>query len=292
MTIPIDIYPPHRRTILHNVFVQALLIAVILTGLTYVIAFQAGWVTEPNWWEIAATGLNYGSTFLAIKQKRLFYIVGIVASAIFAYVYGSAGLLASAVLSMYLTLSLIYGFFRWGKDTDTRPVHNLKWKWLPVYIIVTGAFFAGAYFTVTALGGTFPFWDAAILVLTILAQFMLDNKVIQTWAVWTAVNVVGVIVYFNSDLYFAAMQQLIFGIANLWGFLAWKRSMERDAAMGRHPAGNDMREVPVNNPLDYREDGSIRAGDPAYASMMEVMKSGKPAVFNQRDDGTWDKKDV
>lgn len=86
-----------------------------------------------------------------------------------------------------------------------------------------------------ALGGSFAFWDAAILVLTVLAQFMLDTKVIETWAVWTLVNIVGVVIYFQSELYFAAIQQLIFGVANLWGFLAWRKSMREDA-MKAHPS--------------------------------------------------------
>lgn len=236
MSIPYQPYVVQERSIFRNVFFQAAIIAVVLTGLTYLLAFSVGWVTEPNWFEIAASAMNYAATFLSIKQKRFFYLIGIGASAIYAYVYGEAGLLASAVLSMYLTLSLIYGYLRWGKDKKSRPVHNLSWKWVPVYAVATAAFFAGAYFTVQALGGTFAFWDAAILVLTILAQFLLDNKVIQTWAVWTAVNVVGVLVYFNTELYFAAMQQLIFGVANLWGFLAWRRSMKVDEAKKRHPA--------------------------------------------------------
>ena len=53
--------------------------------------------------------MNYAATYLSIKQKRFFYLIGIGASAIYAVVYGQYGLLASAVLSMYLTLSLIYG---------------------------------------------------------------------------------------------------------------------------------------------------------------------------------------
>lgn len=50
----------------------------------------------------------------------------------------------------------------------------------------------------------------------------------------------------------------------------------------------DMRSTPVDNPLDVREDGSIREGDPAWNFMMEVMNSGKAGVANQRQDGTWE----
>ncbi len=54
----------------------------------------------------------------------------------------------------------------------------------------------------------------------------------------------------------------------------------------------DMRNAPVDSPLDFREDGSIRPGDPAWAVMMEVMKSGKPVISTQRPDGTWDSETV
>lgn len=289
MSIP---FIPPRATFtipawMKNDFFLAAVIAVSLTAITYVVATAVGWVTEPNWLEIVASGMNYAATFLSIKQRRFFYLIGIGASAIYATVYGQAGLLASAVLSLYLTISLIYGYLRWGKDRKSRPVHHLSWKWLPVYVAVTAAFWGGAFLTVRALGGELPFWDAWILVFTILAQFMLDNKVIETWIVWTLVNIIGVILYFNIGLYFAAVQQLLFGVANLWGWVAWQKTMRAERAEKEKYAENDLRRTPVDNPLDYRKDGSIRPGDPAYDFMMQVMAEGRPVIMDQQKDGTW-----
>lgn len=50
----------------------------------------------------------------------------------------------------------------------------------------------------------------------------------------------------------------------------------------------DMRVAPVNNPLDWREDGSIHKGDPAWNFLQEILESGKPGIANQRPDGTWE----
>lgn len=240
MSIPIIPTRASFPAFLKNDFVLAGLIAVGITAVTYLIAFSVGWVTgSPNWLEIVASGMNYAATYLSIKQKRAFYLIGVVASAAFAVVYGQSGLLASAVLSMYLTLSLFYGYFRWGKDTKTRPVHHIQWKWIPAYVLATATFYAGASLTVHALNGTFAFWDAAILVLTILAQFGLDNKILESWYIWVLVNIVGVVLYFSTELYFAAIQQLIFGAANFAGLYFWKKSMRADA-MKRHPAGKNL----------------------------------------------------
>lgn len=52
----------------------------------------------------------------------------------------------------------------------------------------------------------------------------------------------------------------------------------------------DMRTTPVNNPLDWREDGSIRKGDPAWDSFQRMMETGEAMIANQKPDGTWDVK--
>ena len=99
MSIP---YLPARPSVpafIKNDYVVAAFIAVSITVITYLIAFSVGWVTgAPNWLEILASGMNYAATYLAIKQKRFFYLIRIGASAVYAVVYGQYGLLASAVL--------------------------------------------------------------------------------------------------------------------------------------------------------------------------------------------------
>jgi nicotinamide mononucleotide transporter len=219
------------RKLLSNVFVQAAIISLVLTTTTYALAVALGWITTGmlNWFEVAAGVLNYAATFLCIKQKRSYALIGILGSAAWAYVFWSNNLLASAVVNAYLALTLIYGYWRWGKDSKTRPVHHLALKWVPVYVVATVAIYLGAVWITSALGGSFAFWDAAILVLTILAQLLQDQKVITVWIVWTLVNIVGVVLYWNTEIYFAMIQQVIFGVSNIWGWTEWRKTMKQEA---------------------------------------------------------------
>lgn len=213
---------------LDKIWLQTATIALGLIGATYALALAFAWIEpgEFNGVEILAGVLNYAATFLCIKQRRAYAVIGIFGTAAWSYVFFSNSLLASGVVNIYLAGMLFYGWWRWGKDTNTRPVRNLSLKWAPVYLIITAAVYAGAVWITMSLGGNFVFWDSAILVLTILAQLLQDQKVIQVWLVWTAVNIVGVVLYWNSGIFFAMMQQLIFGFANLWGWLDWRKSME------------------------------------------------------------------
>jgi len=222
-----------KRDLRTNPFIQAALVAVILTSLSYLAAVALGWIAPGslNGMEILAGGLNYVATFLCIKQKRSYALVGVVGSAAWSYVFFSQGLIASGAVNLYLVLTLIYGYWRWGKDGSTRPVRYLQLKWAPVYLGATGLIYLGAVWLTQSLGGSFVFWDAAILVLTILAQLLQDQKIILAWVVWTLVNIVGVILYFNSGIYFALMQQLVFGLANIWGWIEWRKTMNTEKSI-------------------------------------------------------------
>lgn len=45
---------------------------------------------------------------------------------------------------------------------------------------------------------------------------------------------------------------------------------------------------PIDNPLDYRENGDIHPGDPMWAVLMHTLETGQAAYGTQREDGTWD----
>lgn len=76
---------------------------------------------------------SYSCTYLAVRQRRINYVVGMTSTVGPPVLFQRQGLYASMVLTCYLTPALIYGWFRWNRDSDTRPVTNLTWRSLPVY---------------------------------------------------------------------------------------------------------------------------------------------------------------
>jgi nicotinamide mononucleotide transporter len=241
MSIPYDPYVVQRDSIFRNDYFLAALVGVFATGLSYVLGISVGWLSaEVNWFEVGAVALNYTSFYLSVKRRRALYLVGFAASALFIVTYFQANLLASAGLSAYLTIALFVGYWMWGKDSKPKlRVEHVKLRWVPAYLAVTLVAYLGAVGIVTLLGGSFAFWDGAILVFTLLAQFLLDRKKLENWWVWIiGVNLAGTILYFTSGLYFAAIQQLVFGIASVWGWYDWYRSYKRDQSKEVHPAGS------------------------------------------------------
>lgn len=210
---------------LSNVYVQAALIAIVLTSLSFGVGIGFGWITTINWLEVFAVLTSYACTYLCVKERRWNYPIGAVSTASLAILYFQSNLIASAFLNLWLVFQLLYGWFRWRADAITRPVTRVQAKWIPVYILASLAFFGVAYLIVTALGGAMAPLDVGILLLTILAQFLLDNKKIETWFVWGGVNILAIYVYFSAGLFLVGFQYIFFLANTIYGAYCWKKSM-------------------------------------------------------------------
>lgn len=206
--------------------IQAVVIGLVLTGLSYVVGLLFGWVDTLNWLEIFAVFTSYASTYLCVVERRFNYVFGAVSVAAFAVLFWQFELLASAALNAYLLPTLLYGWFIWKKDAVTRPVMHVQLKWVPVYLAVTAAAWFGAVQMFDLLGADMAWTDSAILAGTILAQFLLDRKKIENWIVWAVVNMFAIYTYATAGLALAAFQYVFFLANTVYGYLMWKKSMK------------------------------------------------------------------
>lgn len=213
---------------------ESLLIGFVLTGLSYLVGLLAGWVTVLNPLEVFAVFTSYACTYLCVKERRANYPIGAISTAAYSILFLQSGLFSSAVLNAYLTPALLYGWFRWRKDADTRPVTYVSLKMVPVYLLIAGLGYAGAAMISQALGGTMAWTDAMILAATILAQFLLDNKKLENWAVWAVVNVFAIYTYSVAGLPLVAFQYIFFLMNTVYGFVIWRRSKRAADALPTH----------------------------------------------------------
>lgn len=228
---PIATQHPVSKLRFQRSTIEAFAIALILTGVSYLAGSLAGWVESLSLLEMFAVFTSYACTYLCVKERRINYPIGALSTLAYAILFYQQGLMASMLLNLYLTPSLIYGWFRWGRDSTTRPVGTVGIKWWPVYVLVTATAYLGATLLNNALGGTMAWGDGVILVGSILAQFLLDNKKIETWAVWLVVNGFAIYVYASSGLTLVAFQYVFFLLNAFYGFSVWQRSRKQGVSL-------------------------------------------------------------
>lgn len=223
MSIATAVDVPVRAGATRNI-IESVIIGIVLTALSYLTGLAFGWIATVNLLEAFAVFTSYMSTYLCVKERRFNYVAGAISTFAYAILFWQFGLLASAMLNFYLVPTLVYGWIRWRRDEDTRPVQHVSLKMIPVYLIVAGAFYFGATQLVAALGGSLAVLDSAILAGTVLAQFLLDNKKIETWYVWAVVNVLAIYVYSTTGLALVAFQYVFFLANTVYGWIEWNRS--------------------------------------------------------------------
>jgi nicotinamide mononucleotide transporter len=78
--------------------------------------------------------------------------------------------------------------------------------------------------------------DSALLIFSMLAQFLLMTRKYQTWMFWIVVNLISVPLYVSQDLSLTAALYGIFFLNSVWGFTAWKKLLDTPAAISQEPA--------------------------------------------------------
>ena len=207
-------------------FLISLAVAAIATGLTTGLALAFGLVASITLLELAAVFTSYSCTYLCVMQSRWNYPIGVLSTGLYSILFWTGGLYGLAVFNAYLVCSLIYGYWRWGPDGNTKDVSRLKAN--PDFIIYPGIALIsyGVLILVNfAFGVDMAGWDIVVSVLSAMAQFMLDNKKLENWIVWGIVNVISIALLIKFGMWLAMMQSAIFLANVFYGWYMWKGSM-------------------------------------------------------------------
>lgn len=177
--------------------------------------------------EILATAATVLCVALAVKRSLWQFPVGILATILFLAVFWQARLLSSAALQVFFSLVQFYGWWFWLYGDNGREPRITSWPPLIVAALCLGGLLFAVILSIVLDAFTdakMAFVDATIFGLSAVAQFLLDRKKIETWAVWGAVNALSVWVYSSQGLWLTSV--LYAGLfCNVFvGYWAWRRA--------------------------------------------------------------------
>ena len=185
--------------------------------------------------EIIGTVLGVIGVWLMIRQNIWNWPVGLVQVAVYTWVFYDARLYSDAILQILFFAIQGYGWWHWwrGRHTGARselPVTRLSGRAIGGGVIVGAAVAAGwGTFMQRTTDAALPYWDAFILVFSLMAQWLQARKKLENWAGWLGVNTVGIGVYWVKDLRLTAGLYLVFWLMALWGWREWRRAMRATA---------------------------------------------------------------
>jgi nicotinamide mononucleotide transporter len=165
-----------------------------------------------------------------IRQNVWTWPVGLVQVSVSAWLFYQTKLYSDALLQIFFFGIQVYGWWHWRHGRtglgSALPVTRLAPATRYMWIVVGAAGTAGwgvlmRHTTDAAL----PFWDAFILVFSLIAQWLQARKHIENWGGWILVNSVAIGVFWAKDLrLYSALYAVFLGLA-VMGDRAWRQSL-------------------------------------------------------------------
>jgi nicotinamide mononucleotide transporter len=184
--------------------------------------------------EIIGTIISLIYLYFSIIQNKWLWPLGLVSSAIYAFIFFKAGIYADMGLQIYYVVISIYGWFVWIKMQNTNSSKGtiksvLDSNFLILWLLIASSviFIILSQLLMHFTDSTIPYIDAFITALSITATWMLAKKYIEQWLVWIIVDAVSAGVYYYKGLYVTILLYSVYTIFAVAGYLMWLSSFRK-----------------------------------------------------------------
>lgn len=166
---------------------------------------------------------------LTIRQNIWCWPTGLVQVALYIVIFYQVKLYSDLILHVIYVVLQIYGWHHWlhgGRNRNALPVSTLgpqsRLAWPAV--AVSGTLLWG-YLMATYTDAAVPYGDAFTTVASLIAQWLMARKKVESWLFWILVDVIAIGIYWYKSLHLTAGLYAVFLILATLGWFEWRKSL-------------------------------------------------------------------
>lgn len=188
-----------------------------------------GWQT--SWTEILGFVTGAVCVWLVARQHIANWPIGIANNVFFIVLFAQAGLYADAGLQIVFIALAAYGWWSWthggGPGTGTAlPVRRTTAaEWTALAAAGAVGVLGLTLLLSRVTDSTVPFWDAATTGLSLAATYGQCRKLVESWWLWIAADLVYIPLYAYKGLYLTSLLYVGFLALCVAGLLGWRRAL-------------------------------------------------------------------
>lgn len=185
--------------------------------------------------ELAATLAGLASVWLSVRQNIWCWPTGLVMVTLYIFIFYDAKLYSDMGLQVVYIFMQIYGWYYWVRgETDGAKDEGVSVTRLsPTQF---GAAWAIGLISIVGLGcamdtytdANLAYWDAATTVLSLIAQWFLGKKILESWIFWITVDIIAVGVYLAKGLYLTSGLYVVFLGLAIAGLFEWMKKYRQN----------------------------------------------------------------
>ncbi|MEM1404450.1 MAG: nicotinamide riboside transporter PnuC [Pseudomonadota bacterium] len=176
--------------------------------------------------EIAAVILGLVYLVLVIREQRIGWIAGGLASALFLLVFWRAGLPGQALLQVYYVGVAINGWIYWGREHGV-AVSRLGF---PGNVLSIGVLAGLCAITLLLRddGHTGTAWlDTATSWSGVIATWLVASKRVEAWIWWVVIDIASTALYLQAGLLASSALYALYTALAAYGLWEWLRSSQK-----------------------------------------------------------------
>ncbi|UTF51798.1 nicotinamide riboside transporter PnuC [Desulfomicrobium sp. ZS1] len=165
--------------------------------------------------------------WFCIRQNIWCWPTGLIQVTLYIYIFYDVKLYSDMILQVVFVVLQLYGWYHWlhgGQNRSSLPLSRLDARDLILWVIAalagTGAW---GWTMTTHTDASVPYWDAFTTVASLIAQWLMTRKKIESWYFWIAVDVVAIGVYAYKSLLLTSGLYLVFLMMAASGLIVWRK---------------------------------------------------------------------
>ncbi len=185
------------------------------------------WGAPVTWLELVAFALAIAMVVLNIRVNALGWPLAIASSLLYVMLFWNSRLYGDASLQIFFAVVAGWGWWQWLRGTDAEG-HALRVRSLSangrvgVLVAVALAWPATALFLHRFTDTDVPWWDGFPTAASVVGQWLLGRKYVESWPVWIVVDVVGAALFAYKGLWLTTLLYAVFVAMAAVGWRSWQ----------------------------------------------------------------------
>lgn len=202
--------------------------------LEFLFSQYSDYVTVDIFLEIIAVLFGLISVFYAKSNNVLVYPTGLVSTIIYVYLLNKWDLVGDMLINGYYTTMSIYGWFLWTRKNDNQIEYPISWTTKKEKVNAFLIFIVTILFVILVYHwfDKFKDWTAYVDTFTtgifFVGMWLMAKRKIENWLLWIVGDFISIPLYFYKGFTFSSLQFLIFTIIATFGFLEWKKILQKE----------------------------------------------------------------
>ncbi|WP_339075151.1 nicotinamide riboside transporter PnuC [Teredinibacter turnerae] len=180
--------------------------------------------------ELAAVALGLAYLILAMRQSIWCWPCAFLSTALFAWVFFDVSLVMESVLNVYYMAMAAYGFWCWQRRGDVPVLPITTWP-LRTHTLAIGGIalltLVSGYLLTSHTQAAWPYLDSFTTWGSVITTFMVARKIFENWLYWLVIDSVALFLYWDRELYGAALLMVVYLVLIVVGTVTWYRQWQQ-----------------------------------------------------------------